>query len=1396
MQLNEYTAQRRPAKKRNFGLKQPKETKPHIPIFYLKRSIYDEKTWKTPVALLLTLLMLLGAMPLFTFAANDTIQYAYDADTKTLTITGTGAMDDYAVSDPSRIGTVIPWYNEAKDAEKIVIAENITKIGAFSFVLMTKLQEVVLPSTLTEIGAYAFLYDFALETINLPDSITVIGESAFAANSLSNLTLPAGLVTLEENFVYNFKPMKVTLNSGLQTVRSCFEDSYVEELTIPASVTSISGCDMKNLKTLVNNSATAVVSDCISSIADPEYVDVLLKYRQLEMQLNINYMFNGVEPTEDEINALIAETCSYAAQAHGLSFENEQEMYAFMEQSLQEIAAPRSDIELYCLSDSAEHDMLHEIAVPHYFIDQDNALCTLPLVGKAGDNLTWTVDENTKTLAITGYGEMYDDYTGFQFYQNSIEHVTFTATDGNAITYIGSRAFSGLTKLEALAIPEGVTSIGANFLDGSGVKTLQLPATYTNSKGASLAYVFASETPALEAITVANGNQKFFSYNGGLYLTDRNAVELIKLPLSAQSQPLYSSTTLLGERMLDSGTLASFTIPAGVTGVRAQAFYRLNSLTGVVIETGAQALQIGTGAFYYCPNFAAFTVAADDTRFTVVDGVLYNKAVTRLVAVPYAVTNLTLPQTVTGIANNEYANWPYNETFMQTLTVLNDEFNFSNYQSVLNIRSKKTTIRANSASSAEAFATREGYAFEALDGVTIDHVTFDFSAFLPATVERFTYVDFYSKFPTTATVYYSNGTTRAVPSNEISVRYYDASGGYHYSATFNTPGDYTLTAVYGNFSDTFTLTVTQGEIDSYYFTLPDQPVQIEQYTMLTRNSFGVKLFAKYTDPDRPDEEVSLDGVNFLYRDTAQGEGEAWHWVFDDPFSNKLGTYEVQLSYKDAYRATVMVEVVPGMTIDFNFDNALLQAPLYSTYTLSNWGVTATLTKNGNTYDVTEYLHFIAWNPRGGGSYDSYQIAENQGFEVEPRIYMSNVQLGDETVSVEASFDRFNVSVVQGDVSSIRIDLSALPETLNVGQVYWLRDYVKVYRVFADNTEEEIEEPTLVIYGVTQDGEYFADSYLCPQIDGEQFTFRFVYGGQYGEVSATKTMTAYGVHTIVPVAGTPSTCEVPGTIDHYECETCHKLYSDAAGENEITDISAPLGDHVFGDWVPETAATCNATGEKGHYTCTVCHKNFDENEAEIADLTIQKDKTNHVGDEELRNVKAATCKEDGYTGDICCSACGDVLTPGSAISKSTVPHTARKTDAKNATCDAAGNIEYYTCSVCNKLFKDAACTQETNAAGVTIPKKNHAWGAWTTVRNATCTQEGLEQRVCANDSSHKETRPIAKTAHVDNGNGYCKNCGADLKGGDRCKCGEIHTGPFAWLIKFFHTIVYFFKNLGK
>lgn len=128
--------------------------------------------------------------------------------------------------------------------------------------------------------------------------------------------------------------------------------------------------------------------------------------------------------------------------------------------------------------------------------------------------------------------------------------------------------------------------------------------------------------------------------------------------------------------------------------------------------------------------------------------------------------------------------------------------------------------------------------------------------------------------------------------------------------------------------------------------------------------------------------------------------------------------------------------------------------------------------------------------------------------------------------------------------------------------------------------------------------------------------------------------------------------------------------------------------------------------------------------------------------------------------------------------------------KAATCTEAG-IRTYTCTVC-----DAKKTETIKATG-------HNYRDWVLVKAPTCTEAGLEQRVCANDSNHIETRSVTKLAHDDrDGDGYCDSCNADLSSGgetqeSNCVCGKYHTGPFAGFIKFFHKIVYFFKNLfGK
>ncbi len=82
-------------------------------------------------------------------------------------------------------------------------------------------------------------------------------------------------------------------------------------------------------------------------------------------------------------------------------------------------------------------------------------------------------------------------------------------------------------------------------------------------------------------------------------------------------------------------------------------------------------------------------------------------------------------------------------------------------------------------------------------------------------------------------------------------------------------------------------------------------------------------------------------------------------------------------------------------------------------------------------------------------------------------------------------------------------------------------------------------------------------------------------------------------------------------------------------------------------------------------------------------------------------------------------------------------------------------------------KDGEKVGECSRCGMKETKKisalGHDWGAWTVTTPATCTNEGVETRICNRDPSHVETRTIPTTGHnwVDNGNGThtCTNCGA-------------------------------------
>jgi len=108
--------------------------------------------------------------------------WKYDEDAKTLTISGTGEMPDYAEKDEG----AAPWTPEKQKIRKIVVENGITSIGAWAFWDCKKITEISLPDSVEKIGGRAFhACDYLAE---IKSNAKIIGDAAFRyCKSLTNV---------------------------------------------------------------------------------------------------------------------------------------------------------------------------------------------------------------------------------------------------------------------------------------------------------------------------------------------------------------------------------------------------------------------------------------------------------------------------------------------------------------------------------------------------------------------------------------------------------------------------------------------------------------------------------------------------------------------------------------------------------------------------------------------------------------------------------------------------------------------------------------------------------------------------------------------------------------------------------------------------------------------------------------------------------------------------------------------------------------------------------------------------------------------------------------------------------------------------------------------------------
>lgn len=151
-------------------------------------------------------------------------------------------------------------------------------------------------------------------------------------------------------------------------------------------------------------------------------------------------------------------------------------------------------------------------------------------------------------------------------------------------------------------------------------------------------------------------------------------------------------------------------------------------------------------------------------------------------------------------------------------------------------------------------------------------------------------------------------------------------------------------------------------------------------------------------------------------------------------------------------------------------------------------------------------------------------------------------------------------------------------------------------------------------------------------------------------------------------------------------------------SKCNEGKAHKSNHVFGpgNMYLKSEATCSSKAVY-YKNCTSCYyKGTDTYVYEWGQL----DPKNHDGGEEVKNAKAATCTEKGYTGDTYCKGCGVKLSDGKEIP--VTGHDLNHVPASAATSRVNGNIEYWHCEGCGKYYADAKARTEITQASTVIP----------------------------------------------------------------------------------------------
>ena len=205
------------------------------------------------------------------------------------------------------------------------------------------------------------------------------------------------------------------------------------------------------------------------------------------------------------------------------------------------------------------------------------------------------------------------------------ERTTYAVPEG--VETLGKLCFSATNNLTQITLPDSLLSIESEAIFGSSITALEISKNLQSIGSSAL-----SQLTALSAFTVATGNSAFSVLEGVLFNKEKTILIAYPAGNSRESYSVPSGVIELGEGSFRGVKyLKTVVLPDGLTKISSAAFYS-SSLTGISLP--ASVTSIGENAFRPMPQLTAFTVATGNSSFSVLEGVLFNKEKTILIAYP------------------------------------------------------------------------------------------------------------------------------------------------------------------------------------------------------------------------------------------------------------------------------------------------------------------------------------------------------------------------------------------------------------------------------------------------------------------------------------------------------------------------------------------------------------------------------------------------------------------------------------------------------------------------------------------------------------------------------------------------------------------------------------------